>query len=138
METHVGTAITSLVMKHGGMCNMNHLDDLTPLQKEVAQTIIDVVVDNRKIGVYHFHLNDLYNRRQRIQQYSNAEDIKATIRGIVNKLRHEHRQIYRDEQNPGFYEITEGSLFFYIIRERRLIRMVQGLGPTFNTIDNCI
>ena len=117
---------------------MNHLDDLTPLQKEVAQTIIDVLVDNRKIGVYGFHLNDLYNQRERIQQHSNARNIEATIRGIVNKLRHEHRQIDSDEQNPGFYEITEGSLFFFIIRERRLIRMVQGLGPTFNTIDDCI
>ena len=30
---------------------MNHLDDLTPLQKEVAHAIIDILVNRREIGV---------------------------------------------------------------------------------------
>ncbi len=105
---------------------MNHIDDLTPLQKEVAQTIIEVVADNRNLGVYRFHLNDLYNQRQRIQQHSNARDMDAAIRGIVNQLRDKHRQIYSIEQHSGFYEIAEGSLLFYIVRERRLRQIVQG------------
>ena len=117
---------------------MNHLDDLTLLRKEVAQTIIDVVADKRNLGVYSFHLNDLYNQRQRIQQHSNSQDIEATIRGIVNELRDRHRQINSIEQNSGSYEISEGSLLFYIVRERRLIRMVQGIGQSLITIDNCI
>ena len=96
-----------------------HLDDLSNLQRLVAEIIIEVVVDTCPSGTYKFSLADLYTRRGRVEEHSDAQDIEALIRGTVYVLRDTH-QLLENDENEGSYKLIKGRLLFYHVREKRL------------------
>lgn len=100
------------------------LMDLSKQRQLVAELIIEVVVGRYPQNIYDFTLQDLYDRKGRIQTDSNAADIEASIRNIVYYLRDEHN-LLEDTPINGRFRLVEDELLYWHVKLRRVERVLE-------------
>ena len=59
-----------------------------------------------------FTLQELYEFEERIDEVSEAKDIKGAIRSVVYNLRDDRHQIEDTEKGSGVYHLVEGEVLY--------------------------
>ena len=100
--------------------SLDRLIDLPTLEHEVAKVIIEVAGRKSETEIMEFTLQELYEYVDRIDEVSEAEDIKSSIRSVIYSLRDDRNQVEDTVKGSGKFRLVEGELLFLHVRIEQL------------------
>lgn len=92
--------------------SLPRLSDLSELERQISNLIIEVVVHRDIARLMEFTLQDLYDRKSLLD--TEAEDPEATIRFYVYQLRDVRNQLENTNERGRFRLVEDELLYLHV------------------------